>query len=414
MRAYFKAGRKKFVKIQKILIVSKFSEDPNVYTYATSFARGLNTLGYDVKTFNCKRNFLGLKSMLGVQHDGLPFALKKINTFFVNRDLVKHIRDNTYDLVFFVKAENIAYKTIRKIKQVGQIQNMLDGVEIEPGKTCENTSLLVNFYPDNPFVFWNGNSNKDILRSLPEYDCFLSWSKMLMPALFSAGAQDVYYFPFAYDEEIFGQKQHIFSESQQSKNRECEQNYICEQDKKKYSSSVCFIGTWDKEREIWLTKLCERMPDLDLAIWGNRWHDMLDKKSVSRKKLRGRAIYAHDMIKAFTSSKIVLNFIRTQNMTSHNMRTWEVLASNVFLLTQRTDEQTSKPFEEKKNIECFEDLDELAKKIAFYLKTDILRKKIAHRGFMMSQEYGITQQISKFIRYLESNLERKKSVSESR
>lgn len=64
-------------------------------------------------------------------------------------------------------------------------------------------NYIVNFYPDNPFVFWNGNSNKNILNSLPYYDCFLIWSKLLIPILKTVGAKDVYYLPFAYDNDIY-------------------------------------------------------------------------------------------------------------------------------------------------------------------------------------------------------------------
>src|SRR3990170_4493091 len=147
-------------QIKKILLVSKFSHDPQVYTYASSFGRSFELLGYHVEIFNCKKNFLRLA---GKNHDTLHPMLKRINNRLINYKLIQTIKAFMPDLIFFVKAENITYKTMRTIKE-------------------KSKALLINFYPDNPFVFWNGNSNQHILMSLPLYDYFLIWSKMLMPA----------------------------------------------------------------------------------------------------------------------------------------------------------------------------------------------------------------------------------------
>ena len=224
-----------------------------------------------------------------------------------------------------------------------------------------------NFYPDNPFVFWNGNSNSDVLNSLPLYDCFLIWSKMLMPLLKTAGCKNVYYFPFAYDKDLLEQE-------------------IDNLDKK-YENEVCFAGTWESEREKWLTQLCEKLPNLKLAIWGNMWHENLSQNSNLRKFFKGKAIYTKEMVKAFRGSKIVLNFIRKQNLTSHNMKTFEIPASGAFMLTQRTEEQANFLFKENENIECFDSIDELIDKIKIYLINDKLRKSIAEKSFENVQKY---------------------------
>ncbi len=273
--------------------------------------------------------------------------------------LKKVIKKNNPDLIFFIKAENITYKTITRIKQ---------------NTTCK----LINFYPDNPFSFWNGNSNSNVLLSLPFYDHFLIWSKQLIPILASAGCKQVSYFPFAYDETIF--KTTVT---------------INPSDKKKYTADVCFIGTWDAERETWLSKLKELAPAINLAIWGNGWEPAIKRHPSLQHCLKGPAIYGPEIIKAFNFSSIVLNFIRKQNLEGHNMRTFEVLASGAFMLTQRTKEQTEYPFQEDFNVACFSTPEELTQKIMYYLCNLEERMIIAQQGNTLAQQFTLTEQLKK-------------------
>ncbi len=354
-------------KIKQILVVGEFNSDSKIYTYATSFYKAFKKLGYETFQFNCKQNYLKL---FGNTHYHLPGALQKFNNYLINHLLIKKVKTINPDLIFFLKAENIYSKTIQTIIVLPKIKN--------------NKNLVVNFYPDNPFVTWNGNSNLNVLNSLPFYDCFLIWSEMLKQPLISVGCKDVYYFPFVYDAEVFERDIRI-----------------TEKDKSLFSSDVCFVGTWDEEREKWLSKLIFKMSGLNLSIWGNMWDEKLSQNSVLRKHLKGKAIYSDDLLKVFRCSKIVLNFIRKQNMTSHNMRTIEVPASQSFLLTERTKEQAELLFTEGKNIECFANIDELIKKINFYLTNDSQRNKLIDAGFEKVKEYEIQKQLGKFLSYME-------------
>lgn len=300
--------------VKKILIIGFFSKEK--YTYATSFYNNFKKLGYEVDLFDYRKSFL------------------------INYLLIKKIKKFKPDLIFFVKAETIYPKTLKYIKN-------------------NFNSLLVNFYPDNPFNFWTGNSNSNVLNTLVYYDYFLIWSKLLIPVLKSSGAKKVLYFPFVYDQDIF--EQEIF---------------ITEQEKKLYKSDVCFVGTWDQEREDILTKLIKTMPNLNFKIWGNLWGEKLAQNSILRKFIMGPAVYPPDLIKIFKESKINLNFIRKQNISAHNMRTFEVPASGGFLLTQYSKEQCKYFFDNGKNIESFVNFKELVDKIKFYLHNNNLRKEI--------------------------------------
>lgn len=336
------------MKLKKILLIGFFGDGSN-YFYANSFKKVLNEFGFNVECVDYRDRFI--KNNI-------------INNFIINKKVLFKASKFKPDLVFFIKSESIYSKTIYKLKQMG--------------------SKVINFYPDNPFVFWNGNSNSNVLNSLPYYDCFLSWSKALIPIIKTAGAKDVYYFPFAYDKDVYDK-----------------QIKLTERELKKYRSDVCFAGTWDKEREIWLEGLSKQMPHINLSIWGNLWDEKLPCDSVLRYKLKGNAIYRDDLIKLFKSSKIVLNFIRKQNETSHNMRTLEVPSTKSFLLTERTEEQANFLFEEGKSIECFDSVDELSKKIKFYLSNEEERRKIISQSFKRVQQFELKIVLKDFMEYIQ-------------
>lgn len=337
--------------IKKILLVGFFYKKKDKYAYAQSFYTNLLKLGYVVEIFNTSLNV---------------FPLLKINYLLINILFYKKIKQFNPDLIFLIKAENIDYRVINHISKKGY--------------------LTVNFYPDNPFVFWNGNSNKNILNSLPSYNYFLSWSKLLIPILRMAGAKNVYYFPFAYDKDVY------------DKNIE-----LGKLDQKKYKSDVSFAGTWDEQREEWLTKLINLLPNLDLSIWGNNWQENLPSDSILRKFLRGSAIYRDELIKLSILSKIVLNFIRKQNITSHNMRTLEVPVMGGFLLTQRTEEQAEFLFKEGESIECFSSIQELAEKIKFYLNNEKQRNYIAANSKKRAEKFELKSVLGEFMKFIQNN-----------
>jgi spore maturation protein CgeB len=324
---------------KNILLIGAFST--RQYTYASSFHRVITEMEYDVQAFDYRRKFVELRSL---------------NISLMNYRLKKTVRTFKPDLVFIIKGETIRAKTLHWIKSTSP------------------KTILINFYPDNPFVLWNGNSNQEVLISLPCYDYFLSWSQMLMSVLESAGCKNVLYFPFAYDETVFNNNPII-------------------SDHKHYACDVSFVGTWDAEREWWLTGLITARPHLDLAIWGNNWLENLAQNSLLRPRLRDTAIYPPESVNIIQNSMINLNFIRKQNMTSHNMRTFEITSSGGFMLTQRTREQAEIFFKEDESLACFDTLDELIKKIDFYLKQPSIRKAVMHNSTTVAQHYTLQNYI---------------------
>ena len=343
-----------------ILVIGAASDNPEVYTYAPSFYTTLKKLGYnDTTFFNLRQSCIPLINNKIIKK--LPNPARILNTHLLNKKLIQKVKALKPSIIFFIKANTIYPETLIEFKKCGN-------------------PLLIHFYPDNPFVCWNGNSNQLVLRALPLYDHFLIWSHMLIDPLLSAGCKQVHYFPFAFDEQLF--------------NREID---LTPSDRARYQSDICFIGSWDAERAWWLEHLIEKLPDINLALWGNQWLAKLPASSPLRNFYRGPALYGTEMIKAFRLSSIALNFIRIQNITSHNMRTFEIPASRAFMFTQRTKEQAEILFTEGKNIICFDSLDELTKKVIQYLNDNVQRRTFTEHAWERAQRYTLEKELNKLM-----------------
>lgn len=347
-----------------ILVVGAIDNNPTIYTYASSFYTTFVRMGYQNTTFfNLRQSFIPLVGYASLMQ--LPGPLQQLNNHLLNKALIAYVRRNKPSLIFCIKAHTLFPETLIELKKYGN-------------------PLLIHFYPDNPFVCWNGNSNQRVLEALPLFDTFLIWSEMLMQPLLSAGCTNVQYFPFAFDAHLFNQA-----------------ITITVADRALYQSDISFIGTWDQERAQWLEALAHRCPSRTIAIWGNMWLQKLSVRSPLRQCYRGPAMYGSAMIKALRLSAVNLNFIRTQNATSHNMRTLEIPASKAFMLTQRTEEQARKLFTEGKNIVCFESLDELEEKVVRYLGRQEERAIITQLAWEHAQNYTLEDQLTTLLGLLD-------------
>lgn len=328
---------------QKILFVSQFAQSSTNYCYADFFVKLANNSGLKTTELDCKYNYFrfGPKSS-----DLLYWPLRSICNTITNLKLIFTFARTRPSVLFLVKGENIWYRTLKFLKLFYKFK-------------------LVNFYPDSPFSFHNGNSNANVLNSLALYDRFAIWSKTLAQVLVASGCKEVFYWPFLCDKNIF---------------KPIENQWQSDIEKKYFHSDVCFVGTWDKKRENFLTHLAKSVKNLNLKIWGQSWLSQVPTNSVLYPYLKGNELSPLQMSKAFCGSKIVLNFLKEQNLASHNMRTFEVVSTSAFLLTERSAAHTQELFTEDESVACFASKEELVEKIEKYLEETQMRFKIAQAG----------------------------------
>jgi hypothetical protein len=125
-----------------------------------------------------------------------------------------------------------------------------------------------------------------------------------------------------------------------------------------YINDVSFIGVLRNERQ--------------------KYYDAL------RFKLYNNA-YNEDHSKAVSETRINLNF--TEGGTSD--RTYKILASKGFLLTQSW-ENMENDFKIGRDLDIFNNIDDLKDKIKYYLKNEELRLEIANNGYKTVQKFNRT------------------------
>lgn len=293
----------------KVLVVGEDGE----HSYETACARGFRKLGCEVHQFNNKpsRRWLG-----GRNWWKLTRAERLGQDLLSSWELYQAGKRWKPDLIFMCKGENIRAETFTLLKK-------------------ETGCKLAIWYVDNPF---NASvSSYQALRAIQKADFYFIWARYLVDPLISAGAHRAEFLPFGYDLDGFEGGPDAGMKTQED-----------------WTSDVCFVGTWDSDREHALTPLADS--GFDLAIYGQGWQRNLSASSVLRKHLRGDAIWQHDMARAFKGSKIVLNFLRRHNWQGHNLRTMEAAGiGGGALLTPWTKDQAEVLFDENREVLCYEE-----------------------------------------------------------
>jgi spore maturation protein CgeB len=119
--------------------------------------------------------------------------------------------------------------------------------------------------------------------------------------------------------------------------------------------------------------------------------NFLQNKGVALKVFgRGFGSYIEfdEMLKVFSESKINLNLSgssQDDRVKQIKGRVFEVPMCGGFLLTEHA-EGLEECFHIGEEIDCFQDRDEALEKIEYYLENEKERKKIAHAGYLASQE----------------------------
>jgi spore maturation protein CgeB len=280
-------------------------------SFETACARELRKQGCEVFTLENKANRWWL---CGRSWWSLTRAERLAQDMLASLELYITARKLRPDWIFMTKGENIRSEVFTLLrKQIG----------------CR----LAIWNVDNPF---HANvSSFQSLRHIQKADIYFIWAHYLMAALRSAGARQVEFLPFAFDPESHPDVE------------------IPNEEFKKWASDVCFVGTWDAEREQALRPLAKK--GFDLAIYGQGWLKNSPPDSPLRAHIRSDSVWNEDVVKAFKGAKLVLNLLRRHNWQGHNFRTMEVAGiGGGALFTPLTPDQNEILFHGGREIFCFE------------------------------------------------------------
>ena len=209
------------------------------------------------------------------------------------------------EVLFVPKADNIHSRAVRE--------------------AIESTrARLVIWYPDNPFRA--DQTSMNVIRNLRRCDIFYIWGKFLVDALRSAGCRRVEYLPFGFYPPYYAV--HGATSPPDAETWRCD---------------ICFVGTWDADRERALLPLAGR----SLAIHGPGWRANCSRESPLRPHVRSDGLYGGDMARAYAGAAIVFNHLRDHNGSAHNHRTMEIAGiGGGVQVVRRTPEQAGELFTE--------------------------------------------------------------------
>jgi spore maturation protein CgeB len=217
------------------------------------------------------------------------------------------------------------------------------GMEISPATikwVRERGVKLVNYNPDNPFVFTGrGSGNKNITHSIGLYHLHLTYDENIRQRIVMEYNIPCQILPFGFDvdDELY---------------HEC----TLQQEVMK----VCFLGNPDPQRAAFLQQIAEAYP---VDVYGTGW-----EKKVNHANIQIHApVYGADFWKVLYRYRVQLNLMRLHNPASHNMRSFEVPGiGGIGLFTYTPDHE--KYFEEGKEIFLFRNVAECCEKIRTLLE----------------------------------------------
>ena len=109
---------------------------------------------------------------------------------------------------------------------------------------------------------------------------------------------------------------------------------------------------------------------------------------------RGRVSYVEEMPKVFAASKVNLNITVKNIQSGIPLRALDILGGGGFLISNYQQELVEY-FIPDEDLVCYESIEDAMDKVAYYLKNDLLREKIAMNGRRKCHEqFDYVKQVS--------------------
>ncbi len=224
-----------------------------------------------------------------------------------------------------------------------------------------HNAKIVLFYPDVSLTNHGGN----IPKCIPLYDLIFTTKTFGIKDMMNMSKpKKMFFIPHGYDPDIHRPLT------------------VSEKDKQIFGCEVSFIGTYSAKKEQWLAILKERLPDLNLKIWGGQWQK--HNSPVLNSSIQGTTVDGDLYAAAIQCSQINLGILSEQvtGASSGDLitsRTFHITGANGFLLHERNEESV---LYYKENIEAafFDGPEEMVQKINEFLKNSVLREQIKEAG----------------------------------
>jgi len=312
-----------------------------------------------------------------------------ITLFSAQELFLKYYKHSVFNKIKFRLGISDIYDEINKMiltlssKLKPDIVFVFKGMEVLPATLAAlkaNEVLLVNYNPDNPFIFsGRGSGNVNITRSLHLYDIHFTYDRGIAIQIEESTKKPVFILPFGF---------------------EISTNLFSQISKEKEIVKTCFVGTPDKFRKEFLLYLAENGIQLD--VYGSDWNKWINHKNIRIFP----PVYDSGLYITLYRYRIQLNYMRPHNLNSHNMRSFEIPGVGGIQLAPATTDH-SLYFVENDEIFCYKNLRDCVQKIHTILNFTeeqaqsiriCARKKSVESGYdYQSRSKYVTTVLSEFI-----------------
>ncbi|MCF8449692.1 MAG: glycosyltransferase [Taibaiella sp.] len=221
---------------------------------------------------------------------------------------------------------------------------------------------LVLFYPDVSMTAHGDN----IPGSIPLYDLIFTTKTFgIRDMKEKYGVNKAVFIPHGFDPEIHRPLK------------------IGAEERNIFGCDVSFIGTWSPKKEKWLGYLKEKLPQLNLRVWGDQW----DKTTATSLKssIQGKPIVGDLYALAIQCSTINLGILSEQvsGASSGDLitsRTFHIPGASGFLLHERNEESVTY-FAEDAEAAFFDGPEEMTQKVSYFIEHAAERETIRQAGY---------------------------------
>lgn len=233
----------------------------------------------------------------------------------IQKRLLAELNGQFFDIIWVFKGMELTPETLQSIKR--------------------QTTRLINFNPDNPFIFsGKGSGNNNITQSIHLYDEHFTYDYEVKSRIESEFGIKCTLVPFGFDNEVISTEE--LNEVEEIK-------------------AICFVGNPDGYRVGILQEILNN--GLPLHVYGHDWSKHLKHPNLT---IHG-PVYGKEYYETLRKYRVQLNIMRVHNLGSHNMRSIEVPGCGGILLAPRTKDHEAF-FEEDKEAFYYNNLKELAEK----------------------------------------------------
>ena len=315
----------------------------------------LTSLGFSVQLFPAQTFFLDY------------YGASLFNKFFYRLGLSNIIQIIQEKLKAFILENNPTIVIIFK------------GMEITPETLLwiKNQRIKIyNYNPDHPFIFsGRGSGNANVSKSLKLYDYYLTYADDAVKELGKLGIKSQK-IPFGLDESGF-----VYRELSR-------ENEVLK---------TCFLGNGDKHRAEFINQLA--ICGLEIDVYGENWSQFKLDNTITV----GPAQYGAAFWTTLQKYAVQLNLLRPHNLTTHNMRSFDIPGAGGIMLAPFTMDHSTY-FENNSEVYLFKDVNEallIAERILNldFEERQLIRAKAHQRSL---NEHTYRQRVSQLIKCFEN------------